>query len=374
MSVRAGVSVALGLAMAAGLLWLGFASRQGRVERADPLPERRPAPAPGALVKRWVFEAGSAIVAEAAIEKERLVFGTDDGRLMALELGEGRRVWEYRTDAALSAAPLIVDGTVFIGDDKGRFHAVRLEDGTPLWRFDEAKDKILSRAAAGPDTVLFGSYDHRLYCLERRTGALRWAFETEMQVHGSPCIAGEVAVIAGCDGQARAIGLSDGKQRMSVKLEGNLAAAPAHRDGVVYFGSLSGEYLALRLEDAQVLWRKEEPDGQFFSTAAVTADAVVFSSRSNAIFRVRPENGERVWTFRARGGVDSSPTIYRGRVYVGSDDGNLYALDLVDGRECWRFPAGSAIKASPAVAGNRLAIGTEDGAVYCFQDPLSESP
>lgn len=371
MRVRVGVPVVVCLALAAGMLWRwgGAASPPGRMEQnvaAGPPVESGPAPAPGVLEKRWIFEAGSAVHAAAAIEKDHVVFGTEDGRLIALELSDGRRIWEYRTNAALSASPLIVDGVVFIGDGGGRFHAVELEDGKLLWRFDEAKDKILSGAVKGPDTVLFGSYDHYLYCLDRKTGVLRWKFQAEMQVHGSPCIAGDVAVMAGCDGQVRAIGVADGVQRMSVKLEGNLAAAPAHRDGVVYLGSLSGEYLALRLVDAKVLWRKEDQDGQFFSTAAVTAEAAVFSSRSNAVFRVRPESGERVWTFVTKGGVDSSPVIHRSVVYVGSGDGNLYALDLVDGRELWHFSAGSPIQASPAMVGTRLVMGTEDGAVYCF--------
>jgi outer membrane protein assembly factor BamB len=378
MSVRAGILIVLCLVAAAGLFWLlpnsappppGHGTEPHPGPKADPKPE----PIAGVLEKRWTFEAHSAVYSTAAIEKDMVVFATDDGRLIALKLTDGTSLWEYKTDASFSASPLLIDGGVFIGDEQGRFHAVHLEDGKPLWRFDEPKDKILSKAATGPDTVLFGSYDHYLYCLERKTGALRWKFETEMQVHGSPCIVGDTAVIAGCDGQARVIGVSDGQQRTSVKLEGNLAAAPAHRDGVVYFGSLSGEYLALRLEDTKVLWRKEEKDGQFFSTAAVTADAAIFSSRSNAIFRVNPASGELAWTFHTKGSVDSSPVICREVVYVGSDDGNLYALGLADGTERWHFAAGSVIRASPAIGGGRLVIGTEDGAVYCFGSAALEN-
>jgi eukaryotic-like serine/threonine-protein kinase len=361
MKVRSGILVALCIVAAASLLWL-----QPHSAPNPPTNGTKPAPVAGVLEKRWTYEAHSAVYSTAAIHKDLVIFGTDDGRLIALKLADGTFVWEYKTDAALSASPLVADGSVFIGDEKGGFHAVNAQDGKPLWTFAEPKDKILSKAALGPDTVIFGSYDHYLYCLDRKTGALRWRFETEMQVHGSPCIVDDVAVIAGCDGQARVIAVADGKQRMSVKLEGNLAAAPAHREGVVYFGSLSGEYLALRLKDAKVLWRKAEKDGQFFSTAAVTADAAIFSSRSNAVFRVNPENGELAWSFKTRGSVDSSPVICGEVVYVGSDDGNLYALGLADGKERWHFAAGSVILATPAIAGNRLVIGTEDGAVYCF--------
>ena len=60
------------------------------------------------------------------------------------------------------------------------------------------------------------------------------------------------------------------------------------------------------------------------------------------------------------------PVVVGGRVFVGSADGRLYAVDLKTGRERWRFEAGGHIIASPAVAAGRLVIGTDAGELYCF--------
>ena len=54
------------------------------------------------------------------------------------------------------------------------------------------------------------------------------------------------------------------------------------------------------------------------------------------------------------------------RVFVGSADGNLYALDLETGHERWRFEAGAGFYASPAIGEGVLVIGTDDGMVYCL--------
>ena len=63
------------------------------------------------------------------------------------------------------------------------------------------------------------------------------------------------------------------------------------------------------------------------------------------------------WRFETGGDVDSSPAIGPdGTVYVGSDDGNLYAIEPETGAEIWRFPAGGEIRSSPAVG--------SDGAIY----------
>jgi outer membrane protein assembly factor BamB len=57
-------------------------------------------------------------------------------------------------------------------------------------------------------------------------------------------------------------------------------------------------------------------------------------------------------------------------VFVGSNDGNLYAIGLESGKELWRFRDrdGRAFSASPAVGERCLVIGSESnvGNIYCF--------
>jgi outer membrane protein assembly factor BamB len=48
-------------------------------------------------------------------------------------------------------------------------------------------------------------------------------------------------------------------------------------------------------------------------------------------------------------------------VYVGSEDGNLYALDVGTGALVWQYATGSAVDSSPAVA---------NGVVYCANPVL----
>jgi outer membrane protein assembly factor BamB len=54
------------------------------------------------------------------------------------------------------------------------------------------------------------------------------------------------------------------------------------------------------------------------------------------------------------------------RVFFGSGDGRLYALDRKTGEKSWYYEAGGQFTASPAVAAGRMVIGNQDGTLYCF--------
>ena len=74
----------------------------------------------------------------------------------------------------------------------------------------------------------------------------------------------------------------------------------------------------------------------------------------------------RLWRFKTGGAVKSSAAIEGGRVFVGSDDGRIYALSLTDGGKLWDYETGGAVESSPCVADGRVFAGSADGSLYCL--------
>jgi hypothetical protein len=56
------------------------------------------------------------------------------------------------------------------------------------------------------------------------------------------------------------------------------------------------------------------------------------------------------WDFPTGGAVVSSPAVANGIVYVGSNDGSLYALSTATGKKLWSYPTGGPIMSAPAVS------------------------
>lgn len=85
----------------------------------------------------------------------------------------------------------------------------------------------------------------------------------------------------------------------------------------------------------------------------------------SGIYKGGPSNFHQVkWTLHTHGEVNSSPAIVNGVVYVGSNDGNLYALDEQTGTVKWTFAAKARIPSSPAVSDGLVYFGSYDGCFY----------
>lgn len=74
-----------------------------------------------------------------------------------------------------------------------------------------------------------------------------------------------------------------------------------------------------------------------------------------------------VWTFKTGNEIKSSAVISAGRVFIGSGDGHLYALDLKSGREAWRFACEDAIEAPPCIVEDMVVVGSLDEHVYALE-------
>ena len=79
-----------------------------------------------------------------------------------------------------------------------------------------------------------------------------------------------------------------------------------------------------------------------------------------------PDKPALLWRFKTGDAVVSSPVISGGRVFVGSDDENLYALSLADGKKLWSFNAADPVSAPPLVVDGKVIVGTDDGALHCL--------
>lgn len=92
------------------------------------------------------------------------------------------------------------------------------------------------------------------------------------------------------------------------------------------------------------------------------------SSLQNRVFneaKYRPL-GNQKWAFKTDGKIFSSPIVHNGVVYIGSEDGFLYAIDEQSGKIKWKFKTGGAVHSSAAIFENTVYVGSFDGYYYAI--------
>jgi outer membrane protein assembly factor BamB/3',5'-cyclic AMP phosphodiesterase CpdA len=86
----------------------------------------------------------------------------------------------------------------------------------------------------------------------------------------------------------------------------------------------------------------------------------------SAIFYFERVGAKAKWRAFLSGSSKSTPTVANGTVYVGANDGKLYALDANDGKVRWAFQTGGEVLCQPLVENGTVCFGSGDGKFYAL--------
>src|SRR5260221_379385 len=65
-----------------------------------------PVTVPKELALLWSFKTQGPVKSSAAITGGRAFIGSDDGRLYALDLSNGKKIWDFKTESGVESSPL----------------------------------------------------------------------------------------------------------------------------------------------------------------------------------------------------------------------------------------------------------------------------
>jgi outer membrane protein assembly factor BamB len=84
-------------------------------------------------------------------------------------------------------------------------------------------------------------------------------------------------------------------------------------------------------------------------------------------FRIGPENNavvegvlETAWRVETGGQISASPTMVDGTLYIGNNDGSLYAIDAGSGQIFWKAHVPNPLMSAPLIYGDVVIVGEGD--------------
>ncbi len=130
---------------------------------------------------------------------------------------------------------------------------------------------------------------------------------------------------------------------------------------------------------APVRWKFETGD-RVYSSPLVHQDRIYIGSGDHSVYALDKNTGELLWERPTGGAVHSSPSHGKGLIFVSSMDGKLYGLDQSDGSISWEFSSeGEKMKdlwdyylSSPVFDTEYVYWASGDGNIYALEASSGE--
>lgn len=203
-------------------------------------------------------------------------------------------------------------------------------------------------------------------------GGVAWSHPAGSAGFSAPAVVDGTVYVGTLEGSVVALSAGDGDVRWAFETGDDVVSSPAVSDRRLFVGSTDGRVFALRRADGAVRW-SVETGGEVRSSPAIAVVEDPDEATPTSGTESRNETESRRET--AVSGTSTGGQVGERRVFVGSDDGTLYALRAEDGSVRWTYEVGRPV-GSPAVrvpdddAGSdaeaRVYVGDREAGVYAL--------
>lgn len=127
----------------------------------------------------------------------------------------------------------------------------------------------------------------------------------------------------------------------------------------------TGFLVAMNARTGRIKWRFDAMPIE--SSPLLRGNKLYVGSWDGNVYAIGARKGKRHWAYQTGNKVNASPAYWKGRVYVADDSGTLYALNAGSGRHVWSASdATEFFYATPTAAYGRIYVGATDGTMYAY--------
>jgi outer membrane protein assembly factor BamB len=226
---------------------------------------------------------------------DTIIGGATGGKLVSLDLDTGNPRWEFTTETSLygrysTHTPALSGDTLYFGGPDGFVYALKAESGEAIWKQDLGS-RVMTPIRSVGSHIFAGAFDRRVLRLDRASGKVTAAIDTEDFPHHS--------------------------------------LVPAGESLLVLLGPSTLISLDVNLTDVE--WSQKTPKGWSTFEPLVLDGVVLVGTEEDELSAHRLDDGIEVWNYWV-GGVPRSLTVSDSVLYVGTLKGWVYAIE-------WAGPA-----------------------------------
>jgi outer membrane protein assembly factor BamB len=298
--------------------------------------------------------------------------------------GEVRWSYDIRKDGkqrSFHGNPLVTDDLILIGTDYGcepdgvgHVYALERKTGKVRWRYQTTSVPTdIVRIGAN---IYFGSFQDNWFALDIRSGDLLWKFSTGIgndscELTKSPIADESRIYLTGLDGLIYSLDATSGRVIWKRKLPARPSTALALKHDVLFVGTIDNHLYSLKAESGTTVAEftlEATPVGRLtFTTDLLVLFLENRSQRSGYIVALNPDLTKLRWRQQSSPEWASErPTVWGGLIVAGNCRGETAAFRASDGEPQWKLSLKGCIR-SIGSAENRLFVGVQEGTVYVYE-------
>ncbi|MBQ3458308.1 MAG: PQQ-binding-like beta-propeller repeat protein [Synergistaceae bacterium] len=325
--------------------------------------------------EKWEFKPDTGVTTGITVTGNTVLFGTETGKLYALNKNTGRQIWSYKVENTVYGKPSVSGSHVFFAEGDGEIVCLNISDGSHVWtnggtvgtnaERQAVNDGLSDGAVAGGGLIYVSKFDRKVHAFNENDGRTVWTYTTGDQgVREAPAYANGLLFVGEYDGIFSILDAKTGK-RLNGGGAGGAINTPIVSDGKVYFSSWDGSLNSVQIEGVIPQWATRTKDTITTQPAVGAGKVIVGTGRGN-IVAFNEKDGRILWSFNTgAGNVRATPVIADGVVIAGSESGNVFVLDITTGKKVGTIAQGRGIFGDPEYSDGVLYLGS--GAVFAYE-------
>ncbi len=318
----------------------------------------------------------------------------------------GKLLWKFPTSEWVVALALGDDGTIYAGSWGGKKVYALTPQGALSREFEIGKYGGITALGVGKDGTVYADAGFMIYAFDPASGATKWSRNVGWPIFGPLPVGSDSPIFHGrTTGEMCTFG-GDGTPKMKFETGVGIQAWTLGEDGTIY---VEGNGLFLAFDRSGGLRWESSLSARSLTALTVGRGGVLFAGgRDHYVYAIVPSNvhhkgskaesaGAKIsrrpaltqiapsfsahvtvmsveggfgaaaptaiikWSFKTRGTPFAIAQRPDGVIYVGSYDGNIYALDPGTGALKWRF---SADDSGWGVNPIHALVVAKDGVIY----------
>ena len=324
------------------------------------------------MQQKWKFSTSGPVIAQPQLDSKSVYVASKPGVIYKINQDDKKQIWRRNFGETIEEGFLLIGQILYYGTQKGRLGALETSKGRDLWSVISPADSFMTQPAVDEKNIYWVSQQGTIAAYSKANGKPVWKFNAQSSCVTTPFISSK-SLYVGCDNHILyALDKDAGFVQWKFFAAKEIKGSPVVENGIVFFGSDDTYFYALHENNGSVFW-KHKTGGAIRGVPLFYVDQddqeikeILFASFDNFVYNVRIKNGSRKWLSATNARVYNRMHFARALIFVAPFGAFLAGYDPHSGEKVGDFNTKNRIRSSPITSNDRMFVGLNNGDLLCL--------